>query len=234
MSGLLEYGPELDIYIVRHGHSAANEERVMQGWADYPLSDLGIEQARNAGRYLAMSGVPVKAIYASPLSRARRTAEEIAVRFRPALDVITVDELKEISIGSLTDTPIKQAEIEHPKFFEERRAEMVGFDKFGGESMEAFTERVLNGLKIVFENHVDGDSIVITGHGGSNLVMLKLLFGFKGIHRFLKLHNCFIAKVIRRFINGAYISKLDFFLSPEQQRLMVEGLKMTRGLVEED
>ena len=154
MSELSEIGPELEIFLVRHGQSTANAEKVMQGWADYPLSEEGIMQARITGRYLNSTGVPVKAIYSSPLSRARRTAEEIGRRFAPQLHVELVDDLKDIDIGSLTDIPIGEARAEYPEFFDKRQSELSGFERFGGETFETFAERIRKGLGGIFQKHV--------------------------------------------------------------------------------
>ena len=234
MSGILEHGPELDIYLVRHGQSTANAEKVMQGWADYPLSEEGILQARIAGRYLAATGVPLKAAYTSPLSRARRTAELIAGRFIPPARVEIVDELKEIEIGTLTDMPISEARTEYPDFFSARKSELDGFERFGGEKLEHFTQRIEDGLIKAFKRHVDGDSIVITAHGGSAIMIFRLLFGIDPSRRILKPHNCFLAKIERRFVSGQYYCQLSYFLSPSQQQLMLEGIGYTRGLAEEE
>jgi broad specificity phosphatase PhoE len=234
MSDIMELGPELDIYLVRHGQSTANAEKVMQGWADYPLSEEGIIQARITGRYLYSTGVPVKGIYSSPLSRARRTAEEIARRFIPPLQVELVDNLKEVDIGSLTDIPIDEARVEFPDFFEVRQSELAGFERFGGEDVETFADRISKGLAEIFGNHVDGNSIIVTAHGGSAIMVFRLLFGIELTRRILKPHNCFLAKIERRFIGGQYNCQLSYFLSPSQQQLMLEGIGYTRGLAEEE
>lgn len=48
------------------------------GWADYPLTEKGIQTARATGEELKKSGLSAEAILASPLLRAKQTAEEIA------------------------------------------------------------------------------------------------------------------------------------------------------------
>jgi probable phosphoglycerate mutase len=234
MGDLLERGPELDIYLVRHGQSTANAEKVMQGWADYPLSEEGIIQARITGRYLYRSGVPIKGIYSSPLSRARRTADEIGRRFSPPIQVETIDDLKEIDIGSLTDMPIDEAQSEYPEFFSNRDSELSGFERFSGETLEKFAERIENGLFKVFAKHVDDDSIIITAHGGTAIMIFRQLLGVDITRRILKPHNCFLAKIERHFIRGHYNCQLAYFLSPSQQQLMLEGIGYTRGLAEEE
>lgn len=233
MPKIIEHGPELDLYIVRHGQSTANAEKVMQGWADYPLSQEGILQARITGRYLARSGVKLAKVYTSPLSRARRTAEEISRRFAPQPDVEIIEGLKEIGLGSLEDMQYDEAAKEYPDFFRDLRDGIEGFEQFGGEAKQNFDKRVKEGIIEIFGKHVDGDSILITTHGGAGQVLIRELFDFEGLHRLFKAHNCFLAKVDRRFKDGLYRARLDYFVTPTQQQLMLEGLGYTRGLAEE-
>jgi broad specificity phosphatase PhoE len=234
MGSISEIGPELDIYLVRHGQSTANADKVMQGRADYPLSEEGILQARVVGRYILSTGVKLNNIFTSPLARARRTAEEISRRFVPPPEVISINGFEEIDLGSLTDMPVEQARMDHPEFFQAARDELEGYDGFGGESKEKFEERVEEGLRNVLEKHADGDSILITAHGGTSIVLIRLLFGVEGMDRMLKLHNCFLAKIERRFITGEYRCRLDYYITPVQQQLMLEGLGYMRGLTEEE
>ena len=60
-------------YYLRHGETDWNVESRLQGQLDVPLNDTGRRQAREAAIPLAGSGLV--AIVASPLSRARETAE---------------------------------------------------------------------------------------------------------------------------------------------------------------
>ncbi len=64
------------IYLIRHGETAFNKDRVMQGHSPVPLNDTGIDQATRLGRRLA--GMPLDHIYASDLKRTEMTAEILA------------------------------------------------------------------------------------------------------------------------------------------------------------
>lgn len=65
------------VLLVRHGESTWNAERRWQGQADPPLSGAGERQAREAVAGLRALG-DLEAVRASPLRRARRTAELLA------------------------------------------------------------------------------------------------------------------------------------------------------------
>ncbi|MFQ5879528.1 MAG: histidine phosphatase family protein, partial [Dehalococcoidia bacterium] len=63
------------LILVRHGESVGNAERRLQGQGDFPLTELGREQSRRLGRYLAREGV--NAVYGSTIRRAWETAEAV-------------------------------------------------------------------------------------------------------------------------------------------------------------
>ena len=64
------------IYLVRHGETTWNRVGRQQGHNDSPLTELGIEQARAAGRKLQrlIPDIHNVCIETSPLGRARQTA----------------------------------------------------------------------------------------------------------------------------------------------------------------
>ncbi|MFT4258719.1 histidine phosphatase family protein [Microbacterium sp.] len=85
------------ITLVRHGQTDWNLDRRIQGTSDIPLNDTGRADALKAAALLA--GTTHQAIFASPLARARETAEIIA----EALDLPAprlVDGIRERSFGA--------------------------------------------------------------------------------------------------------------------------------------
>ena len=67
-----------DIIFLRHGESVGNAESRWQGQADFPLTDRGREQAQALADRWQSDGVIFDHILASPLKRARETANIIA------------------------------------------------------------------------------------------------------------------------------------------------------------
>lgn len=66
-----------DIIFLRHGESVGNAESRWQGQADFPLTDKGREQARALGDRWLAEGQSFDYILASPLKRAKETADII-------------------------------------------------------------------------------------------------------------------------------------------------------------
>lgn len=151
------------LYFVRHGENPANLTREFSHRKiDYPLTELGIEQARQTAAYLKDKGI--MAVYASPLKRAAQTAQIIAGAL--GLDVALVEPFREINVGILEDEPPSAANWAlHYRIYEDwfaSRAE-VGFP--GGEDHVTLLQRMCAGLRIVTRGR-SGEHIVVVAHGG--------------------------------------------------------------------
>lgn len=85
--------PPIGFWFLRHGETDWNAQGLSQGAVDVPLNANGEAQAKRAAKLLHESGIAT--IVASPLARARRTAEivgaalGIAVRYDPDLREVT-------------------------------------------------------------------------------------------------------------------------------------------------
>jgi broad specificity phosphatase PhoE len=88
--------PTNSFYFLRHGQTMWNAEGRFQGHTDISLIDVGLSQARDAATILARC--PVDLIVASPLIRARKTAEIVAERLGKPL--LVDDDLKERHFGA--------------------------------------------------------------------------------------------------------------------------------------
>src|ERR1051326_8727117 len=91
----------MTIFLVRHGETEWNRERRYQGWSDSPLTARGIAQAEAIGRCLRdLPEASGAEIVASPIGRARHTAEIIAACLQHATPPRLDERLREISLGA--------------------------------------------------------------------------------------------------------------------------------------
>src|SRR6185503_7103766 len=108
------YVRDMNILMVRHGETAWNREGRYQGRTDIPLSETGQAQVAALGARLAP--IPIHIAYASPLSRAKNTAEAIlAGRTLPPLWLEAG--LLEISHGEWEGLLASDVEISHAEMF---------------------------------------------------------------------------------------------------------------------
>ena len=104
----------MNLLLVRHGETDWNREGRYQGRTDVPLSVDGRAQVLALGARLAQ--IPVAVAVASPLSRARQTAEAIlAGRSSPALELDA--RLVEISHGAWEGKLASEVELSHAEMF---------------------------------------------------------------------------------------------------------------------
>jgi 2,3-bisphosphoglycerate-dependent phosphoglycerate mutase len=61
------------LVLLRHGQSQWNKENRFTGWVDVPLSEKGVEEAREAGKVMKQEGFQFKIAYTSYLKRAIKT-----------------------------------------------------------------------------------------------------------------------------------------------------------------
>lgn len=150
-----------NFYLIRHGQTVYNTEDRMQGRYDSPLTELGIQQAANAGKEL--SNTEIVACYTSPAGRAQTTAE-IILENRD-VPIIIDDRLAEISLGEwegdnyITSNPNFIIERDnfwnHPEYYDHRPHK--------GESFQAIEKRMLDALEEIALKHKD-ERILITSH----------------------------------------------------------------------
>lgn len=67
-----------NIYIVRHGQNEDNANKILNGHRDMPLTEIGINQAKELAEMIKKSEIKIDKIYSSPLKRAYQTGEAIA------------------------------------------------------------------------------------------------------------------------------------------------------------
>jgi probable phosphoglycerate mutase len=144
----------------RHGQTAWNAERRIQGQHDAKLDDTGRAQARAAAQRLAARRPD--AIVSSDLSRAFDTAAELAALtgVTPTVDV----RLRERGFGTWETLLASEIEERWPDGWARwLRGEPI--DEAGVERIEDMTKRVGEALLDLAERH-PGETVVVATHGG--------------------------------------------------------------------
>jgi broad specificity phosphatase PhoE len=119
------------IFLVRHGQTDMNRDRIFRGRLDPPLNTLGHEEARAVAARL--KGEPVSFVLSSPLLRATQTAEAIA-RLRN-IGVRTVRELIDIDFGKWQGMSEKNVMKRHGRLLHQWQKEPLKVTFPGGESL---------------------------------------------------------------------------------------------------
>lgn len=163
----------MNLVLARHAESAWNAERRFQGRTDVGLSDMGREQAAALARALARRRVGT--IYASPLVRARETAEIVA-RER-GLTVTLVEELRELSLGVWEGRTVDDVLATEADAYRRWRERPYDCPPPEGEPIEEVARRVLPVMERIVSAHPDGEDALVVAHGGVISVYLCHLLG---------------------------------------------------------
>lgn len=148
------------VYLVRHGQTPLNESDVLRGLADPPLNETGQHQARRLGAALGTLGL--SDVVASPLLRARQTAQPVADC--AGLDVVTDPCLVDRDYGQWTGISRERVV-----------AEWGSVDRAPGiEPRSAVRDRAVNGLTEIARRSAGG-AVVVVSHDAVNRQVLVAL-----------------------------------------------------------
>jgi len=163
------------IYLVRHGETEWNRIRRYQGWSDSPLTDHGRAQAQAIGRLLCTLPEAQSAdLVASPIGRARHTAEIIRECLGRSEPLRFDDRLRELSFGSWDGLMRADIAARMPGAFDEERRDEWYFATPDGETYDVFAGRV--GAWLAEAQASDRPLIVVT-HGVVTRVLRGLYAG---------------------------------------------------------
>jgi probable phosphoglycerate mutase len=151
---------ETILFLARHGETDGNRQGLMLGHTDLPLNDVGIKHAQVLAK--AFSGMNVDSIFSSDLSRARQTAEIIAIQLGKKLIVDKL--LREMDYGDIDGIPISR--IKEMEYGKRREHDKFGFMAPNGESYREVLGRVVEFIK-KYEMDMEPTRTVIVSHLGT-------------------------------------------------------------------
>ena len=178
------------IVLIRHGQTKANLEHRWQGQSDWGLTDDGVRQAE----LLAAELEGIDAVYSSPLSRARVTADKVAEQ--GDLEVAEDEALQEIGFGTWESKTVEEILEIDPEGFARLRS---GEDFRRGTTGETFTEvadRMEQAVERIVAAH-PGERVAVVSHGGATRAFATrvLGMGFPQRHRLPILGNTALGRV---------------------------------------
>ena len=148
------------IYLCRHGQDEDNANSLLNGHRDRPLTALGLQQAADVTERIQSKSIDV--IYCSPLQRAKKTAETIAVPF--GLRPIVMDDLIERDFGILTGMPY-EAIPEYSNGHILKTPKVTYFLQCDG--VETFPELLKRAEKVLarIDQECKGKNVLLVAHG---------------------------------------------------------------------
>ena len=147
--------------LVRHGETAWNAARRIQGQIDIELNATGLRQAAGAGRWLVSADIV--ALYSSDLKRAWATA--LAIGRALGLEPQAAPEMRERRYGAFEGLTYEEAKAKHPDGYAAFEGRNADYNFEHGESLKEMFARVTGKLQKIAARH-PGQNVVVVLHGG--------------------------------------------------------------------
>ncbi len=199
-----------EIFLVRHGTTDYNEEDRLQGRIDNPLNERGLAEAEQLA--VSLADIPFKAVFSSPLDRARSTARILTEK--RGLPAVVLPGLIEIDLGSWENRLYQQVIKEEPDFYRRWLADDT-LPIPGGESFRQVYLRLQDPVAEI-KNH-QADCILVVGHASVNRAILAHLLGLvPATARFFRCGNCHYSRfIISNGLGGDYTVLSAWNISPQ-------------------
>lgn len=162
--------------LVRHGESTWNARDIWTGWKNPPLSQKGLEEARQAGKLL--KDIKFDLAYISSLIRAKQTLEEIEKVLGVNLVTFENSALNERDYGDYTGKnkwEVKR-QLGEEDFQKLRRG--WNWPVPNGETLKDVYERTVPYYQQeILPKLAEGKNVLISAHGNSLRALVKYLDG---------------------------------------------------------
>lgn len=163
------------LLLVRHAETEDNVLIRLSGWTDTDLTARGENQVRLLADHFNRAHGHAAAIYASPLVRARRTAEAIGAL--TGHGPVLLDDLREMYFGELDGLLYERVKETHGHLLRaDEDEEAHDFTWPNGESRAAFFGRVRAVMDQIAARHL-GQPVCVVTHGGVIATFLAMLHG---------------------------------------------------------
>ena len=199
------------LYLVRHGQTNMNLNKIFRGRQDPPLNQTGREEARLAGAFLKEEDISF--VITSPQLRATQTAETIASHHK--LSVGDMKDLEDINYGEWEGMKEDDVAANYAELYEQWHANPHEVTFPGGESLPDVKNRMID-----FIAKVKKSSSGRTGVAVSHRVVCKVFV-------------CALAEIPLKYfwnikIDTASVSKFELF----EDRFIIHNLNETNHLTQ--
>ncbi|CAJ1949851.1 unnamed protein product [Cylindrotheca closterium] len=232
--------PTIRLYLIRHGETLANIQKVVVGQLDSPLTKLGKRQAAALGNSSMIRGVKFWRRYSSDLQRTQHTARLVDSHHHFTLD----ERLREIAKGARQGFPKSYTMDQCMESFKDRPEEIPKHESSDDawKRLSSFLLQLVQEAvddEVAFQNAKVGNkvrNVLIVSHSGTLRLLLHKLV--PGAHPLLKdsAETTGALDDSKRFqIPNTSLTTLDISITPNpvsrDNELHCLGQKLSVGLI---
>lgn len=197
------------VYFIRHGETVYNNTGRLQGRTDIPLDERGIEEAQIAAKFFREKSIAFDRVYASPLSRARKTAQ--IVSGFPEDEIFIEDLIVEMNFGDQEGGYVMEMPQSTMNLFYKPEKYIP---PRGGESIDALKVRCakfLRNLGRTLQAEPGLQSVLVVSHGGVMRGLISVM-EHRPLEKFWveNIENC--CTVAANFDHGVF--RIDRYMHP--------------------
>ena len=161
----------MNLYMVRHGQTAASSENRFSGSSDPPLTAVGEAMAESFARVHA--SLSWDAIHTSPMLRTRQTAE--ALCRLTGVQAIVDDGLKEVDYGEWEGLRQDEVKERWPEAFEYWADDVASRGTPGGETAFQVAARAMRVVEGIRSRHERGNVLLVSHKATLRVITCALL-----------------------------------------------------------
>lgn len=142
----------MHIFLIRHGSTAWNREKIFRGHLDIPIDEGGKNQADATGRYLRK--IKLSIIYSSPLKRAFQTARAVRRHQEEDVKVAARQGFVDLNYGEWEGVSYQEIKRNYQELYRiwEKEPDRIRIPK--GETLKEAAERSWRAMQqVIFKHH---------------------------------------------------------------------------------
>lgn len=166
------------LYFIRHGKTEWNLESRYQGMhGDSPLLPESYHEIKRLGKHLRT--VAFTQMYASPIKRARDTANYLRAQLNQKLKLTLMSGLSEFDLGKMEGMAFQEVAQQFPTEFDAFRnhPDRYNASNIAGESFDQVIARFKQAVDEIVSNHPGDQNVIIVSHGAAMNAGINGLLG---------------------------------------------------------
>lgn len=166
------------LYFIRHGKTEWNLESRYQGaGGDSELLPSSYQEIEQLGEFL--QNIKFEHIYASPIKRAKVTAEKLVSYLSSEPPITYIQDLEEFHLGKMEGMRFTDVKKQFPDEFDNFRNHPDLYDnsEIGGENFNDVVQRMTPAIKDIVKNSTPDANVIIVSHGAALNAEINSLLG---------------------------------------------------------